>query len=130
MAAGIYACHQHCHSPPRRRIRYIDTPHVPHSWESGLIFEDVTGTLFCGDLFTQFGNDAITDQDIVAAAIVAEDAFRSSSVGIATAPTIRRLARLNPRALALMHGPAFVGDGGDALNRLADYFDAAARRVA
>lgn len=39
----------------RHKVRYIDTPHVPHSWESGLIFEETTSTLFCGDLFTQFG---------------------------------------------------------------------------
>ncbi len=38
-----------------RRVRYIDTPHVPHAWESGLIYEEITGMLFCGDLFTQVG---------------------------------------------------------------------------
>jgi flavorubredoxin len=110
----------------RRRVRYLDTPHVPHSWESGLVFEEVTRTLFCGDLFTQFGNDATTDQDIVSAATAAEDAFHSTSVGQATAPTIRRLAALEPSTLALMHGPTFKGDCADALNRLADYFEGAA----
>lgn len=114
----------------RRRVRYIDTPHVPHSWESGLLFEEATGTLFCGDLFTQFGNEAITEDDIVAAAIAAEDAFHSTSVGAATAPTLRRLAELRPRTLALMHGPTFKGDGADALNRLAGYFEGALRGAA
>lgn len=108
----------------RRRIRYIDTPHVPHAWESGVIFEETTGTLFCGDLFTQFGPQALTSDDIVAAAIAAEDAFHSTSVGAATAPTIRKLAELEPHALALMHGPTFFGDGAAALNCLADYFEA------
>ena len=114
----------------RRRVRYIDTPHVPHSWESGLVFEETTRTLFCGDLFTQFSNVPTTEDDIVAAAADAEDAFHSTSVGPATAPTIRRLAALRPSTLALMHGPTFHGDGADALNRLADYFDGTMRRAA
>ena len=106
----------------RRRIRYIDTPHVPHAWESGLIFEETSGILYCGDLFTQFGSEATTRDDIVPGAIATEDAFHSSSVGISTGPTIRRLANLKPSALALMHGPTFFGDGGEALERLADYY--------
>lgn len=106
----------------RRRIRYIDTPHVPHAWESGLIFEETSRILFCGDLFTQFGPQATTDRDIVPAAMAAEDAFHSTSVGPATAPTLRRLAALDPTALALMHGPTYFGDGATALNRLADYY--------
>lgn len=113
-----------------RRVRYIDTPHVPHAWESGLIFEEVTRTLFCGDLFTQFGNRAMTQDDIVAAAADSEDAFHSTSVGPATAPTIRRLAELRPATLALMHGPTFRGDGAGALNSLADYFEGALRQAA
>jgi len=110
-------------SAGRRRVRYIDTPHVPHAWESGVIFEDTSGILFCGDLFTQLGNEAVTHRDIVPAAIAAENMFHSSSVGPLTAPTIRRLAELSPRTLALMHGPTFVGDGASALERLADYYN-------
>lgn len=105
-----------------RRVRYIDTPHVPHAWESGVIFEETSDILFCGDLFTQFGAEATTEDDIVPAAIAAEDAFHSSSVGPATAPTLRRLAELRPSALALMHGPTYFGDGAAALDRLADYY--------
>lgn len=107
----------------QRRVRYIDTPHVPHSWESGLIFEETSETLFCGDLLTQFGAESITREDIVLAAIAAEDAFHSTSVGPATGPTIRRLAELHPATLALMHGPTFQGDGAGALTRLAEYFE-------
>ena len=114
----------------RRRVRYVDTPHVPHAWESGVVFEETSGILFCGDLFTQFGSEATTKADIVPAAIAAEDAFHSSSVGPATAPTLRRLAELTPTALALMHGPTFFGDGADALNRLADYYAALLKAAA
>lgn len=113
-----------------RRVRYIDTPHVPHAWESGLVYEETTNTLFCGDLFTQFGREALTEQDIVPAAIAAEDAFHSTSVGPPTAPTLRRLAELEPATLALMHGPTFRGDCAAALDRLAEYFEGALRQAA
>jgi flavorubredoxin len=36
-----------------RRVRYLDTPHVPHGWEAGVMLEEGSGTLLCGDLFTQ-----------------------------------------------------------------------------
>ena len=53
-----------------RRVRYIDTPHVPHAWESGLIYEETTRTLFCGDLLTQIGQgQAVTTESVLEAAI-------------------------------------------------------------
>jgi hypothetical protein len=39
------------------------------------------------------------------------------------APTLRRLAALKPRTIALMHGPSFLGDGGAALDALAGYYE-------
>src|SRR5262249_19235243 len=64
-----------------RRVRYIDTPHVPHAWESGLLYEETTGVLFCGDLFSQTGQGpAITGESILAAAVAAEEAFQSTSL--------------------------------------------------
>ena len=81
----------------------------------------------CGDLFTQLGNEtALTENDIVGPAIAAEDLFRYSSLNPGMGPTIRRLATLAPRTLALMHGPSFRGDGAGALHALADDYD---RRV-
>ena len=107
-----------------RRIRFLATPHVPHGWEAGVIHEEQSGVLFCGDLFGQLGDEGMTDADIVPAAIHAEALFHATSLGPATAPTIRRLAELRPTTLALMHGPTFKGDGGDALHRLADHYAA------
>ena len=107
-----------------RRIRFLATPHVPHGWEAGVIHEEQSGVLFCGDLFGQLGDEAMTDADIVPAAIHAEALFHATSLGPATAPTLRRLAELRPTTLALMHGPTFKGDGGDALHRLADHYAA------
>ncbi|NWG53574.1 MAG: MBL fold metallo-hydrolase [Hydrogenophilaceae bacterium] len=109
-----------------KRVRYIDTPHVPHGWEAGLLYEESTGTLFAGDLFTQSGDVPYTEGDIVGPAIAAEDAFKASSLNPSLGPTIRKLAGLSPRTLALMHGPSFAGDGAAALNELAADYD---RRV-
>lgn len=107
-----------------KRVRFIDTPHTPHGWDAGVLYEETTGTLLCGDLFTQLGNDrALTDGDVVGPAIAAEDLFKYSALNPAMGATIRSLARLAPRTLALMHGPSYSGDGAAALNALADDYD-------
>ncbi|MDY0872174.1 oxygen-binding di-iron domain-containing protein [Dongia rigui] len=107
-----------------KRIRYLDTPHVPHGWEAGLYVEETSGTLLCGDLFTQLGNGpALVSSDIVGPAIAAEDMFKSSSLHPSMGATIRRLADLKPQRLALMHGPSFEGDASAALLALGDYYD-------
>jgi flavorubredoxin len=107
-----------------KKVRYIDTPHTPHGWDAGLLLEETTQTLLCGDLFTQTGRTAaLTERDIVGPAAAAEDLFRFSSLYPGMGETIRRLAGLEPRTLALMHGPAFAGDGSAALLALADDYD-------
>lgn len=110
-----------------KRVRFIDTPHTPHGWDAGVMYEETTGTLLCGDLFTQLGNDRVlTDGDIVGPAAAAEDFFKYSALNPGMGTTIRALTRLAPRTLALMHGPTFTGDGSAALHALADDYD---RRV-
>lgn len=109
-----------------KRVRWIDTPHVPHAWESGLMFEETTETLLTGDLFTHLGDGPpLTRESIVAPAAQAEDIFRATALTPATAPTIRRLAALKPKTLAVMHGSCFAGDGAAELERLADYYETA-----
>lgn len=114
-----------------KRVRYIDTPHVPHCWEAGVVYEETTGTLLCGDLFTHLGDGpAVTGSDIVGPAIAGEDMFHATSIGAATAPTIRKLAALKPRTLGVMHGSSFNGNCAGALNALADYYAAHAKAMA
>ena len=101
-------------------MRFLPTPHVPHNWESGLWFEETTGTLLAGDLFTAGGDlAAITEDDIIEPALFAEDVFHATSMGPDLVPTIERLATLEPNTLALMHGSTFHGDGAAQLQRLA-----------
>lgn len=106
-----------------KRVRHIDTPHVPHAWEARVLFEETTGTLLCGDLFTHLGDGpALTDSDIVGASSDAEDMFGYSCLSPATPTTIDALADLAPATLALMHGSSFTGDCAGALQALAaDY---------
>ncbi len=49
--------------------QWIDTPHVPHGWDCGVMFDQSTGTLFCGDLFTQPGAETppVTESEILTA---------------------------------------------------------------
>jgi len=107
-----------------KRVRFIDTPHTPHGWDAGVMYEESTGTLLCGDLFTQLGDGpALTEGDIVGPSIAAEDLFKYSALNPAMGATIRSLVKLAPRTLALMHGPSFSGDGAAALAALADEYD-------
>jgi flavorubredoxin len=107
-----------------KRLRWIDTPHVPHGWDAGLFFEETTATLLCGDLFTHVGAvPALTENDVVGPAAAAEDIFGATCLTAATGPTIRRLAALAPRTLGIMHGASFAGDGAAALEALADDYD-------
>jgi hypothetical protein len=57
---------------------------------------------------------------VVSPALAAEDMFHDTCLTPSTAPTMRMLADLAPRTLALMHGPSFTGDCAAALRDLAD----------
>jgi flavorubredoxin len=107
-------------------VRTIATPHVPHGWEAQVLFDESSRTLFCGDLFAQIGEGPaiVHDADMIQPALDAEDLFGATALTSHTAPTIRRLAALEPRTLALMHGPAYAGDCQRALLDLADAYDA------
>jgi flavorubredoxin len=125
-----------CDRPPRKladgevidlggkRIRHIDTPHVPHNWEARVLFEETTKTLLCGDLFTHTGNGpALTDSDIVGPALAAEELFHATALTVVTAATIRQLATLQPQLLALMHGSSTRTRCDEALINLADAYE-------
>lgn len=101
------------------------TPHVPHGWEAQVLFDATTRTLFCGDLFSRLGDwPALVHEDLVGPALATEDLFGATCLTPATGATLRRLADLAPRTLAIMHGPTYAGDGAAALLELADAYDA------
>jgi len=106
----------------RHSVRWFDTPHLPHGWECGLLMEERTRTLLCGDLFTQGGAEhpPLVETDILGPS----EAFRQPLDYYAHAPDTRRmlerLASTNPQTLACMHGSAWRGDGAALLRALAD----------
>jgi len=106
----------------RHAMQWFDTPHVPHGWESGFLFESKTRTLLCGDLFTQPGpgDPAVTESDILGPSEAFRGAMDYYAHGTNTRATIERLAGTEPRTLAVMHGSVWRGDGAKLLRALAD----------
>jgi flavorubredoxin len=108
------------------RFRFLQTPHVPHAWDAGHLFEETAGTLLCSDLFHQDGDvEAVTDADVVGR-------FRDTLVKYQnglfanylpyttrTESILKRLADLEPKTLVPMHGSAYIGDGRSAILDLA-----------
>jgi flavorubredoxin len=113
-----------------KRVRQLATPHVPHNWEAQVLFEETTGTLFCGDLLAHMGKvSPLTESDIIEPALATEEVFMGSSLSAHSGATLRRLAALDPANLALMHGAAFTGDCAGVLDDLADSYDALVQQV-
>ena len=103
-------------------VRWLDAPHLPHTWECGFLVEESTATLLCGDLFTQGGTDLppLTESDILGPSESFRrqmDYYSHTRNGRAM---LERLAALEPTTLACMHGSAWQGDGGALLRALAD----------
>ena len=110
----------------KHRVRWFDTPHLPHAWECGFLMEEQTRTLLCGDLFTQGGGDLppVTESDILGPS----EAFRHEMDYFSHTKNARvmleRLASAEPTTLACMHGSAWRGDGAKLLRALADTLSA------
>lgn len=110
----------------QHRLRFAQTPHVPHCWEAGLLFDETTGTLLCSDLFHQIGDvEPATSSDVIGRArhtlleyqagpLANYMPYTKNTEGI-----LQGLAALNPRTIAPMHGSAYVGDGAQAIRDLA-----------
>ena len=108
------------------RFRFVQTPHVPHCWEAGLLFEETQGTLLCSDLFHQNGDvEPLTESDVI-------DRARKTLIDYQASPLanympytkhtdgiLQKLAALNPRTVVPMHGSAYAGDGAQAIRDLA-----------
>lgn len=106
----------------KHKYRFIRTPHLPHGWDAGVLFEETNKTLLCSDLFHNNGNAVdITDKDILGV-------HKSSLIELEQGPLmeyspythntpklLNKLAALNPKTLATMHGSSFNGDCSQAL---------------
>lgn len=113
----------------RYRFRFLATPHVPHCWEAGLLFEETHRTLLCSDLFHQLGDvEPVTQSDIIGRCREVLLEYQQGPLAnylpycTLTDATLKRLAALRPKTLATMHGSVYVGDGSQALLDLAGVF--------
>ena len=104
------------------RFRFKATPHLPHGWDAGFLFEETTKTLLCSDLLGHSGDvSAVTDSDVVGRFRDTTNGFQGGPLAYympytpRTESQIRELASLKPRACATMHGSTFVGNGEKAL---------------
>lgn len=109
----------------RHTVRWIDTPHLPHAWECGFLFESTTGTLLCGDLFTQPGHQPppLTDGDILGPSEAMRKELDYFSHTRHARSLIEKLAAQRPTTLACMHGASWRGDGAALLGTLANALD-------
>jgi len=112
----------------RSAVRWLDAPHLPHAWECGYLFEERTGTLFCGDLFTQPGAEhpPVTTGDVLGPSEAMRRGLDYFSHAAGSRSLLEKLAATRPRTLACMHGSAWTGDGRGLLLELADALSPAA----
>jgi flavorubredoxin len=107
------------------RFRYCRTPHLPHGWDAGVLFEETQKTLLCSDLFHQSGEvEPLTSADVVGRSHQAMKEYQSGILADyvpyspLTARNLKKLAELKPKTLAIMHGSSFTGDCVQALDDL------------
>jgi len=109
----------------RSTVRWLDTPHLPHAWECGLVYEERTRTLLCSDLFTQggTGHAPLTEGDVLGPSEALRKSMDYFAHAVNSRQTLERLAALEPRTLACMHGSAWRGDGAGLLRALGDILE-------
>jgi hypothetical protein len=108
------------------RFRFLPTPHLPHGWDAGLLFEETRRTLFCSDLFHHFGDPPpLVSHDLIGPALAAMEQMQQGPLAgylpytSQTDGLLAGLAALKPQTLALMHGSSYSGASGPMLTELA-----------
>ena len=113
----------------KHRFRFHPTPHLPHGWDAGALFEETRSTLFCSDLFHHNGDpEPLTTADVVGRSRAASLHMQRGPLmeyvpySVNTGRLLGELADLQPKTLAVMHGSSFSGDGASALRQLDGVF--------
>jgi flavorubredoxin len=108
------------------RYRFHRSPHLPHGWDAGVLFEETRKTLFCSDLFHHFGKcDPVTTSDLIDPARKAMQQMQQGPLADympytrQTEGVLRGLADLKPETLAVMHGSSYIGKSDKLLTDLA-----------
>lgn len=108
------------------RYRFYQSPHIPHGWDAGVLFEETRKTLLCSDLFHHFGNvEAVTTSDLIEPTHQAMKKMQQGPLSgympytRQTETVLHSLADLKPQTLAIMHGSSFTGQADRLLRDLA-----------
>jgi flavorubredoxin len=108
------------------RYRFYRSPHLPHGWDAGVLFEETRKTLFCSDLFHHFGDVApTTSSNLIGPVRQAMQRMQQGPLAAylpytrQTEGVLRSLADLKPETLAVMHGSSYLGQGDRLLTELA-----------
>lgn len=108
------------------RYRFYRSPHIPHGWDAGVLFEETQKTLFCSDLFHHFGDaEAMTTNDLIGPTRQAIQQLQNGPLAgympytRQTDGVLRTLANLQPETLAVMHGSSYRGSCDRMLRELA-----------
>jgi flavorubredoxin len=86
------------------RLRFLETPHV-HHWDSMMIFEETTESLFPADLFIQPGDQPAVVHENLGREMC--DLYRDAGIFAAKEPVLQAVDRIEamaPRWLHPMHG--------------------------
>jgi flavorubredoxin len=112
-------------STGKYKFQFVQTPHLPHCWEAGLLFEETNRTLLSSDLFHQNGDvEPLTEQSVIERVRETIITFNASPLAgympytRQTESNLQKLIALEPATIAAMHGSTFVGDGAQALRDL------------
>jgi flavorubredoxin len=112
-------------STGKHSYRFYPSPHIPHGWDAGVLFEETERTLFCSDLFHHFGNvEPLVTGDLIDPTRRAMQQMQAGPLAgympytRATKSVLKQLAALKPRTLAVMHGSSFQGNAADQLEGL------------
>jgi flavorubredoxin len=94
----------------RHQLKFIETPHV-HHWDSMMVFEESTKSLFPSDLYIQPGDQPpVVNEDLTAEML---GFYREIGIFAHEEPvrqTMDRLERLDPQWIHAMHGGTLTGE--------------------
>jgi flavorubredoxin len=101
----------------RHTLRFLETPHV-HHWDSMMLFEESTGSLFPSDLYLQPGDQPpVVDENLSAEMI---EVYRAVGIFAHEKPVravVDRIEELDPTWIHAMHGGSLKGEALHSYNR-------------
>ena len=94
----------------QHRLRFLETPHV-HHWDSMMVVEETTNSLFPSDLYLQPGEQpSVTSENLADEMLGAYRLFGIFAHEDPVRAVSRRVEELRPGWIHAMHGATITGD--------------------